>query len=94
MDILTLAVAALATARMTRLITTDHITAAPAGGRSSRLDPEGLLAYLVVCDWCASVYVGAAVAGTWWAWGDTWFHRGHGCTGVQLRGWVAGVKGE
>ncbi len=29
------------------------------------------LAYLIVCDWCASMYVGAAVAGAWWAWGDT-----------------------
>ena len=71
MDLVTLTLTALATARITRLITTDRITEAPRNALIRRLDPEGLMAYLVVCDWCASVYVGAAVAGAWWAWGDT-----------------------
>lgn len=66
-----LVLAALATARITRLITTDRITEAPRNWTLRQLDANGLLAYLLVCDWCASVYVGAAVAGAWWAWGDT-----------------------
>lgn len=64
MDLITFAVAALATARITRLVTTDRITQAPRRLLLRRLDPEGLPAYLVVCDWCVSVYAGAAVAGT------------------------------
>lgn len=71
MDLVTLALAALATARITRFITTDRITEAPRNALIRRLDPNGLLAYLVVCDWCASVYAGAAVAGAWWLWGTT-----------------------
>lgn len=71
MHFVTFVLAALATARITRLITTDRITEAPRNALVRRLDPEGLLAYLIVCDWCASVYAGAAVAGAWWAWGTT-----------------------
>lgn len=75
MDLITLLVAALATARLTRLITTDRITQAPRQWALRRLASDGLTAYLIVCDWCASVYVGAAVAaaGAWagsWPW--TW----------------------
>lgn len=71
MDALTLIAAALATARITRLITTDTITESFRVRIISRLNIEGKIAYLLVCDWCASVYVGVAVAGSWWAWGDT-----------------------
>ena len=71
MTLITLVLAALATARVTRLITTDRITEAPRNAVLRRLDPEGLPAYLLVCDWCASVYVGAAAAGAWSVWGDT-----------------------
>ncbi len=71
MDALTLIAAALATARITRLITTDVITEPLRIAVIRKLNAEGKLAYLLVCDWCASVYVGAAMAGSWWAWGDT-----------------------
>jgi len=71
MDTITFVLAALATARLTRLVTTDRITQAPRG-RAVRALPDGsLLAYLIVCDWCVSTYVGAATAGAWWLWGDT-----------------------
>jgi hypothetical protein len=70
-DALTLIAAALATARVTRLITTDVITEPLRVRIIRRLNTEGKLAYAIVCDWCSSIYVGAAVAGTWWAWGDT-----------------------
>lgn len=67
MDAITLLTAALATARLTRLITTDRITQAPRKRILGRLDSEGLLAYLIVCDWCASVYAGAGVAALLWS---------------------------
>lgn len=74
MDTITLILAALATARITRLITSDRITEAPRGWVLRRLDEGGLLAYLIVCNWCASVYVGAGMAGAWYAWGGhRWF---------------------
>lgn len=75
---------ALATARLTRFITTDVLfdgprmwmINVPLGG----VQPPGKgnvragIQYLIVCDWCASVYVGAAVSGAWMAWGETmWF---------------------
>lgn len=71
MDAITLLVAALATARITRLVTTDRITQAPRRWVLSKLEDDGLMAYLVVCDWCASVYVGAGVAVLLWA-GPDW----------------------
>lgn len=69
-EILTL----LAVARVTRLITTDVLTEPLRNWTVRRLlkrDPEHMLAYLLVCDWCASVYVGGAAAGAWYAWGET-----------------------
>lgn len=80
----------LATARLTRLVTTDVLTEPVRGAATRALlvrkdikteypstRTSGFryqLAYLIMCDWCASMYAGAAVAGAWWAWGDTmWF---------------------
>lgn len=71
MDLITLFTGALATARLTRLITTDRITLAPRTWVQLRLDPDGLAAYLVTCDWCASVYVSAVVA-AFTVWGPSW----------------------
>lgn len=71
----------LAVARVTRLITTDVLFETPRNALLSRLLRErddgtapalrSKLAYLAVCDWCASVYVGAAAAGAYGAWGET-----------------------
>lgn len=66
-----LALTALAVARVTRMVTTDRIFLAPRAWVLNRLDRESLLAYLIVCDWCVSVYAGAAGAAAWWVWGDT-----------------------
>jgi hypothetical protein len=73
MEPITLLVAALATARLTRLITSDRILQAPRNRLLRRLDSDSLAAYLLVCNWCVSVYAGAAVAvvGAWtgvWPW--------------------------
>jgi len=68
----------LAVARTTRLITTDNLFDTPRTWVLQRLINPGRLralrdklAYLIVCDWCASVYVGAAAAGAYAAWGET-----------------------
>lgn len=78
-DAVTIALTLLAVARVTRFITSDMLFETPRGwavrrliehkGQSSSL--RGTLAYLIVCDWCASVYVGAAAAGAWCVWGET-----------------------
>lgn len=72
MDVITLALTALATARLTRLITRDTVFTRPRNrlivAMPARLEP---IAYLITCDWCVSVYVGAGTAGVWYWWGDT-----------------------
>lgn len=62
-----LVVFALAVARVTRLVTTDDITANIRSKIIALLDDRERtlgehLARLIVCDWCVSVYVGLAVA--------------------------------
>jgi hypothetical protein len=60
-----------AVARTTRLVTTDEITRRPRQA-FVRARPEGsMLAYLVVCRWCASVWVAATAAVVWWLLSDT-----------------------
>lgn len=88
MTLLHLALILLATARLTRLVTTDvlldwprHVVLKaligppnPVGAHEQLESASGIrgkLAYLIVCDWCSSMYVGAAVAGAWYVWGDT-----------------------
>jgi hypothetical protein len=73
--LLIVVVMALATARVTRLVTRDRILDAPRRAVLRALPDDHLLAYLVVCDWCVSVYTGAlaAAGGAWagwwpWAW--------------------------
>lgn len=75
MEPITLLVAALVTARVTRLVTTDRIMDAPRSWMLRRLPSGSLAAYLIVCDWCVSFYVGLGVAaagtltGQWsWPW--------------------------
>jgi len=92
MDVITLALAALATARLTRLVTRDVIFTVPRDrlivALPPRLDP---VAYLLTCDWCASVYVGAGVGAAWWAWGDTrWFMAAAAALAFShITGWLA-----
>lgn len=69
-----LALTLLAVARVTRLITSDRITERPRNFLLRKFlarNQESLTAYLMVCSWCSSVYVGAAAAGAWYVWGDT-----------------------
>jgi hypothetical protein len=74
MDILSLLLTSLAVARVTRLIVEDEILAEPRMWALMRLDENGKLAYLLVCPWCMSVWVGAGASAAWWAWGGhRWF---------------------
>lgn len=78
---------ALAVARVTRMVTADVLFDRPRKWAIRKLiaypDSDGVrgltrssgfryeISYLIVCDWCASVYVGAVAAGAWYAWGET-----------------------
>lgn len=73
MDFITLAVIALATARLTRLVTTDKITETPRNALVRKLGAESKIAYLLVCDWCSSIYVAPAVTAlVWWQPAAVW----------------------
>lgn len=60
MDALTLFLTVGATARLTRLITTDKILERPREALLDRLNPHGMITYMLGCRWCVSIYVGAA----------------------------------
>lgn len=61
-----------AVARVTRLVNRDVLLDKPRAWLLRRLVAGGhdQLAYLVVCPWCLSMYIGAAFAGAWSAWGS------------------------
>ncbi|WP_326811640.1 DUF1360 domain-containing protein [Streptomyces scopuliridis] len=103
MDTLTLVLAALATARITRLINIDRITEAPRNAairwltsvKRKNEERGELLAYMIVCPWCVSMYVGAGMGAAWWAWGgDRWFAAA--CAALAFSyaaGFLAGREG-
>ena len=99
MDVTTLLLLALATARLTRLVTQDRLTEAPRNRlvrwAVKRGGDDSLLAYFVFCDWCVSVYTGAAVAGAWWAWHETaWLTWVLGALAFSYAaGWLASKEG-
>lgn len=96
MEPITLLISALVTARITRLITRDRITMAPRRWLLQRLPNDGMMAYLIVCDWCSSVYVGlgvaagGAVAG-WWT--GAWIVP-LGLAFSYVAGWLASKEDE
>jgi len=78
MLVFTFVIWALACARLTGLITSDRITEqvrmrlvrrfcrdAPAD------DCTNWRAYLLLCQWCMSIWVAALFAPLWWLWGDS-----------------------
>ncbi|MFK3734057.1 hypothetical protein ACI2LJ_27750 [Streptomyces sp. NPDC088090] len=89
-------VMALATARVTRLVTRDRILQAPRRAVLRALPDDHLLAYLVVCDWCVSMYVGAlaAVGGAWAGWWDWWLVPALAFAYSHVTGWLASREGE
>lgn len=64
-------VAALAVARITRLITTDYLTAAPRSAIIRWAGADSHTAYLITCPWCSGFWVAAAAGPVWYWWGDS-----------------------
>ena len=94
MDLITLLVGVLATARITRLVTTDRITQAPRMWMLTRVDADGMWGYLIHCTWCVSVYAGAAVAAVL-AFGPGWSVWVLGALSFSYTaGWLASKEGE
>lgn len=56
--------------RVTRLINRDVIFERWRGKALTALDNHEMLAYLLVCPWCLSMYTSAAGVGAWYTWGD------------------------
>lgn len=74
MSVLTMVLVLGATARLTRLVTTDRILEAPRDWVLDRVNPLGLLTYMLGCPWCISIYVGSGAATAGYLVGDTlWF---------------------
>lgn len=69
-DVVTLILTALAVARLTRLVNRDVLLERPRAAVLTWLTDRDrtMLAYLVVCPWCLSMYLGAGAAAAWWAW--------------------------
>lgn len=65
MDFVTLAILALATARVTRLITSDRVTASLRAALVRKAGATSRLTYLIHCDWCVGMYVGTGAAVAW-----------------------------
>jgi hypothetical protein len=62
LPLLLVVLGALATARLTRLLTADQLTEPARRRLLQRVQEGGRLEYLMVCRWCASVWVGLPVA--------------------------------
>lgn len=79
MTLVELLLVLLATARLVRLAQVDDITEPLRRPLMRRAKASKARRWeLLWCPWCLSVWVGALVAGSWWAWGDE-------------RWWTAGV---
>ena len=92
MELITLVLTALATARLTRLIVVDTIFKVPRDRLIVAMPPRlEAVAYLLGCSWCTSVWVGGALAGGWYAWGDErWFTAVVGALAFShITGWLA-----
>lgn len=67
------AIAVLAAARITRLITQDTITAPLRMRAVNRMGIESKGAELIQCQWCTGMWAAAATVGAAWAWHDRWW---------------------
>lgn len=102
MDTISLILAGLATARVTRLVTGDRLTERPRLWlltqivRRNRHGDESLAAYLVTCPWCVSVYAGAGFGAGWWLWGESrWFTAAVAALAFSYAtGWLASRESE
>lgn len=91
MSALTVALTVLAVARVTRLLTADRILDRPRIAIMEQFGPDSMTAYWVTCPWCMSIYVGAAGAGAWAAWGTTTAYQAVtlALAASHVTGWLA-----
>src|SRR5678815_3816982 len=66
-------IAVLAAARITRIITTDTITAGIRMRLVNALGIESKAAELLQCNWCAGMWAAAGTVTAAWVWGDHWW---------------------
>lgn len=59
--IISLVVAVLAVARITRLLVEDRLTVSWRQFVIKKTSPDSMLSYLVHCPWCTSIWVGAVI---------------------------------
>lgn len=96
MDLVPVLVIALAVARITRLITSDYLTAGPRSRLIRHFGPDHKISYLITCPWCTSMWVGAVAgpAGYWW-WDHTWFWvPALALAYSHVTGLLAGMEGD
>lgn len=74
---LTVALAMLATYRLTLLVTADELTKGPREWLVRRFEAARMnkVAFLLECPWCASMWVAMPVCASGWRWGSSgwWF---------------------
>ena len=88
--------AALAAARVTRLITRDRITRAPRMRLVNALGVDTLGAYLITCDWCVGLWTAAVTMPAVWLWGHhVWLQLPlHVLAAAHVVGWLATREGD
>ncbi|MER5706002.1 hypothetical protein [Streptomyces sp. NPDC002122] len=81
---------------MTRLITQDRLLDAPRNAALRALPDGHLLAYLLTCDWCVSIYTGtlAAMGGAWADWWPWSWVPVLALAFSYVTGWFASREGE
>jgi uncharacterized membrane protein len=62
MSWMTLVLAIGSVARITRMITTDRIFERARDWLLDRINPHGMITYMLSCPWCISIYVGSVGA--------------------------------
>lgn len=84
----------LAIARATRLVTTDVITDPPRLWLIVRVPDK--LGYLLTCQWCASMWIAAAVIPFAWNWPTAWWTFGPALVGAasHITGLLARIGGD
>lgn len=70
MDIVTLALVVLTTARLTRLVVADRISQPLRTWAVRKLGEDSGAAYFIHCPWCVSIWVGALVSAVAYLWGE------------------------
>lgn len=90
-ELLSLLTTALATARLTRLVSRDVLLEKPRARVLTWLTQRDrtMLAYLVVCPWCLSMYLGFGGAAGWWLWGESKMYLA--VTGALAFSYVTGI---